>query len=157
MSTTLTSLVLKAVLDDGSGFPAESEIVLTPAALLAALGGAPLAGATFTGQVSPAVVALTFGSNIAVVASEGNDFRVTLTSSAATIENPSSPTDGQQIKFQITQDATGSRTVTWGAIYDFGTAGAPALSTAANATDIIGFVYNAAKSKWMCLGSALGF
>lgn len=118
---------------------------------------AKLAGATFTGWVAPAVVALVFGASIAVDASKGNDFRVTLTSSAGTIANATNPVDGQMIEFAIAQDATGGRTVAWGTAYDFGAGVAPTLSTAAGKVDVVGFKYNAALAKWMCLGSALGF
>ena len=41
--------------------------------------------------------------------------------------------------------------------HDFGTAGAPTLSTAATKVDILGFVYNAALTKWCYLGVGLGF
>lgn len=120
-------------------------------------GLALLAGATFTGGVIPAVATLTYSSTISVNAANGNDFRVTLTGTGATIANPTNPTDGQRITFQLTQDSTGSRTVTWGSAYNFGTGGTPVLSTAANLTDVIGFVYNATKTQWLAAGAALGF
>lgn len=123
----------------------------------ATTGVALLAGATFSGGVNPAVVALTYGSTITVNAAGGNDFRVTLTGTGATIGAPSNPTDGQRITFMLTQDSTGSRTVVWAAAYNFGTAGMPTLSTAANLTDVIGFVYNQAIGQWLAAGAALGF
>ena len=118
-----------------------------------------LSGATMTGALNPAVATLTFvGSGTTLVnAALGNDFRLTITASTTTIGNPSNPVDGQRIDFQITQGGAGSFTVAWGTSYDFGVAGAPTLSTAAGAIDIVGFVYNAAKAKWLCLGAALGF
>lgn len=117
-----------------------------------------LSGATFTGAVVPAVVTLSqSGGNVAVNAAAGNDFRLTLTASGWTISNPSSPVDGQVIVFAFAQDATGSRTVTWGTAYDFGTAGAPTLTTTASKVDVIGFKYHAGLAKWLCQGSALGF
>lgn len=118
-----------------------------------------LSGATFTGYTAPAVATLTFvGSGTTLVnAALGNDFRLTVTASTTTIGNPSNSVDGQRIDFQITQGSGGSFTVSWGGNYDFGTAGAPVLSTAAAKVDIIGFIYNAALGKWCCAGSALGF
>lgn len=116
-------------------------------------GAALLAGATFTGYLAPAVSALTFGASIAVNAALGNVFTLTLTASTGTIANPSNPVDGQIIRFRIAQDGTGSRTVAWGTAYDFGTAGAPTLSTGASKVDVVAFEYNAALSKWMYLGA----
>lgn len=114
-----------------------------------------LSGAAFTGAFAPAVVALADGATIAVNAALGNDFRVTLGGNR-TLANPSNPRDGQRIVFQVTQDGTGSRTLSYGTAYDFGTAGAPTLTTTASKTDLLKFVYNAAAAKWFSEGSNLG-
>jgi len=108
------------------------------------------------GYVAPAVVALKDASTIAVHASAGNDFRVTI-SGHRTIANPSSPVDGQRITFQIRQGSGGGFGVTWGGQYSFGAAGRPTLSSAGGATDVIGFIYNGDMGSWLCVGSALGF
>jgi hypothetical protein len=115
----------------------------------------PLAGVQ-SAYVAPAVNALAFGSSIAVNAALGNDFRLTLTASTGTLANPANPVDGQEIKVQVTQGTGGSFTLAYGTAYDFGAAGAPALSTAAGKVDILRWVYNAALSKWCYLGAALG-
>jgi hypothetical protein len=138
-------------------------IVLTGGIIICTAGGTPgtwvsggFTGGTLTQYIAPAVVSLTFGVTISVNAALGNDFRVTLTASTGTIANPTNPVDGERIDFQVAQDATGSRTVAWGTAYDFGASGAPTLSTTASKVDIIGFVYNAALTKWVYLGSVLG-
>ena len=136
----------------GTGLSAASD-----AALLSGLGAVPVAGATFTGYVAPAVVSLTFASSITINAALGNDFRLTLTASTGTLANPTSLVDGQAIRIRITQGAGGSFTLAYGSAYDFGVAGAPTLSTAAGKVDILGFVYDAALSAWCYLGSGLGF
>jgi hypothetical protein len=74
-----------------------------------------------------------------------------------TVSAPSNPVDGQKITFELIQDGTGSRTVTWNSAFDYGTAGAPTLTTTASKRDVIGFVYSGSLSKWLCAGSALGF
>lgn len=116
----------------------------------------PKSGATMTGELSPAVVALTFASSIAVNAALGNVFAVTLTASTGTLANPTNPVDGQPIRVRVIQDGTGGRTLAYGTAWDFGAAGAPTLSTAANAIDYLVGEYNAVKSKW-CVSAALGF
>ncbi len=73
------------------------------------------------------------------------------------IGDPSNGADGQRITFQITQGGGGGFAVAWGGAYDFGAAGAPTLSAAAGKTDVLGFIYNAALTSWLCVGSALGF
>jgi hypothetical protein len=108
------------------------------------------------GYVAPAVVNLTDAATIAVNAALGNDFRVTIDASRA-MGSPLNPVDGQRITFQITQGAGGNFTMAWSSAYHFGTAGPPVLSTAGGGTDVVGFIYNAAKSAWLCVGSALGF
>ena len=116
----------------------------------------PYARSTGTG-IAPGVVALTDASTITVNAALGNDFRVTL-GGDRTMGAPSNPVDGQDITFLVTQPSSGGPyTLSWNSAYDFGAAGEPTLSTTASDSDLIGFKYVAAKTKWVCLGSALGF
>jgi len=102
------------------------------------------------------VATLTFGTTIAVDASTGNHFRVTLTASTGSMGAPSNPTDGQKITFEIIQDATGSRTMTWNAAFHFPSAGAPTLTTTASKRDLVGFCYSSSASAWLYLGTSLG-
>ena len=114
-------------------------------------------GSTEQGGVAPTVVFLTDGPNIAVDVSQGNDFRVTIAASR-TMENPSNALDGQKIAFQVTQGATGSSTITWGSAYEFSTGlPQPTLSTMAGQTDLLAFIYNAAKGKWLMAAFITGF
>ena len=53
------------------------------------------------------------------------------------IAAPTSPLIGQVIIFRLQQDATGSRTISWNAAYNFGAAGAPVLSTSAGDADYV--------------------
>ena len=118
----------------------------------------PKAGGVFTGAVVEAAVALTFATTITVNAALGNTFRVTLTASTGTLDIPSNPTDNQKIIVEVKQDATGSRTLAYNAAYQFTTAlPAPTLSTAANAVDILVFIYNSTSAKWRFMGALLGY
>lgn len=115
---------------------------------------APLASPTFTGTATfvktvGAVVALTDGATISVDASLGNSFRVTLGGNR-TIAAPTNATDGQRISFELIQDATGSRTLTWtsgsgGFAFDTTT---PTLTTVATKRDFVAFVYNSTAARW---------
>jgi hypothetical protein len=114
-------------------------------------------GGLFTGGFAPAAVNLTqSGGSVAVDASAGNVFNLALAASGWTIATPANAVgDGQAIRIRLSQDSTGGRTVSWAAGYDWGGANrAPTLTTAAGATDILGFEYNAASSKWCYLGAA---
>jgi hypothetical protein len=109
------------------------------------------------GALAPAVVALTDAATIAVDASQGNDFRMTLAASR-TMATPSNPTNGQQIIFQITQGSGGSAAITWDTGYEFSTElPQPTLSTAPGQTDLLGFIYNATKGKWLLAAFVNGF
>ena len=109
------------------------------------------------GAVAPAVVALTDAATIAVDASLGNDFRLTLGGNR-TLADPSNPADGQQVIFQVTQGSGGSFTIAWGSGYEFSAdLPQPVLSTAAGQTDLLGFIYNAAKGKWLFAAYVNGF
>jgi hypothetical protein len=110
-----------------------------------------------TGAVAPDVVFLTDAQTIAVDASQGNDFRVTL-SQTRTMGNPTNPSDGQQIVFQITQGTSGASGITWGSSFEFSSGlPQPTLSTTSGETDLLGFVYNAAIGKWLLFLFVNGF
>ena len=127
------------------------------AAVLAKASPAAAATTTEQGALAPDVVALTDGATIAVDASLGNDFRVTIAANR-TMGSPANPTDGQKIVIQVTQGATGSNTITWGGGYEFSTGlPQPTLSTATGDTDLLGFIYNASKGKWLLVAFVQGF
>jgi hypothetical protein len=111
-----------------------------------------------SGGVAPAVVMLTDGATVAVDASLGNDFRLTLGGNNHTIASPSNPTDGQKLTLQITQGTGGPYQVTWGSAYEFASSlPQPTLSTTAGLTDLVGFIYNANKGTWLMAGFLNGF
>jgi hypothetical protein len=129
--------------------------VLTDAATpaLAAQGAATIE----SGAVAPTVVNLADAPTIAVDASAGNDFRVTLAGNR-TMGTPANPVNGQQIIFQVTQGSGGPFTLTWSSGYEFSAdLPQPALSTTAGQTDLLGFVYNAAKDVWLLAAFVNGF
>ncbi len=120
-----------------------------------------LTGGVFTSGYAPAVVTLgQSGGSVAVDASQGNAFALSLTASGWTIASPANPVgDGQVIRIRLSQDSTGGRTVSWDSAYNWGSTGgtannAPALSTTAHATDILSFEYVAALSQWCYAGAA---
>ncbi len=135
-----------------------------------AVGGAALAEITASpasaaaqattvepGAVAPAVVQLTDAATIAVDASLGNDFRVTIAGSR-TMGTPANPTNGEQIIFQVTQGSGAPYTITWASGYEF-SAGLPqpTLSGTAGQTDLLGFVYNATTGTWLLTAFLNGF
>lgn len=119
-----------------------------------------LNGLSITGPDVNVPFALTDATTILVDASKGSLFTVTLGGNR-TMGVPSNPTEGQMIIFRIKQDGTGTRLIsTWTVTngYKFGaTVTQPVLSTAANAVDYVGFIYNATNNIWHCLAYALGF
>ena len=80
--------------------------------------------------------ALTDGASIAWDMSTGFDFLVTLGGNRA-MANPTNTKVGQKGRLIIQQDATGSRTVTWGTSFEFANGTAPTLSTTASAKDYL--------------------
>lgn len=102
-------------------------------------------------------VALTDATTIAVDASLGNYFRVTLGGNR-TLGNPTNPTDGQHIIVEVIQDGTGSRTLAYDTKYAFSTdIPSPTLTTTLNKRDFLGFKYNSTADKWYCLAVVKGF
>lgn len=110
-----------------------------------------------SGAVAPAVVDLADAATIAVDASVGNDFRLTI-GGDRTMGTPANPADGQRIVFQVTQGSGGSFALSWSGGYEFSLGlPEPTLSTTAGQTDLVSFIYNATKAKWLCATFVKGF
>ena len=67
-----------------------------------------------------------------------------------TLAAPTNNTTGQFISILVIQDGTGSRTLTWNAVYEFASDTAPTLTTTASLGDVFVFRYNG--SKWLEVG-----
>jgi hypothetical protein len=110
-----------------------------------------------TAGVAPAVVSLADAATISIDASQGNDFRLTLGGNH-TLATPANPSDGQKITLQVTQGSGGPYTLGWGSGYSFSTGlPQPTLSTTVGNTDLLGFIYNQAKGKWLLAAFVSGF
>lgn len=72
------------------------------------------------------------------------------------LANPNNVKDGATYIFEPVQNSTGSTTFTYGTNFDFGTAGAPTLTTTANKHDVLTFL-GGASSKMRFIGIAKGF
>ncbi len=106
-------------------------------------------GNAFTGVQAVGFVNLVDGATINTDASLSNNFRVTLGGNRA-LANPTNLLDGAVLNFWIRQDATGSRTLSFGAKFKWGGGTAPTLTTAANALDFVCCQYYAAMDILVC-------
>jgi len=70
-----------------------------------------------------------------------------------TLNAPTNGTAGQFISILVIQDGTGSRTLTWNAVYEFASDTAPTLTTTASLGDLFVFRYNG--TKWLEVGRNL--
>ena len=96
---------------------------------------------SFAAAQGTAVVALTDGATIATDAALSNQFKVTLGGNR-TMGAPTNLVEGRVYEWEIKQDGTGSRTLTWNAIFRFPGGAAPVLQTAAGASDIVTARFN---------------
>lgn len=100
---------------------------------------------------------LTYAATVTTDASTNSHFRIILTGNL-TLANPTNPTDGQKVTWELIQDATGSRTLTLGSAFALGSdLTAATLSTAAGKRDFLGAVYNASASKWYVIAFMKGY
>ena len=114
----------------------------------------PLANST---AITAGVFVLTDAPTITVDASQGNHFRVTLGGNR-TLANPVNVIDGQKFTFEVIQDATGGRALSYGAMYVFGTSiRIPVLTGTAGKRDFLGFVYSVQAGLCYLIGLAQGF
>lgn len=97
-----------------------------------------------------APVTLTDGATITPDFSAGRNFTVTLAGNR-TLANPTNQVAGYSGMITVTQDATGSRTLSYGTNWKFN-GGAPTLSTAANSVDLITYYVEASgtiRAAWL--------
>jgi hypothetical protein len=94
---------------------------------------------TFIGQAYSPTSALVSSASITPNFTNGNTFKVTLQHNTA-LANPTNPKEGATYTIIVTQDGTGSRTMSFGANYKWVGGTAPTLSTAGNAVDILTFI-----------------
>lgn len=75
-----------------------------------------------------------------------------------TLANPTGAFDGEKIVFEIIQDGTGSRTLTLGSKFTFGTSLASiTLSTSANKRDFLGVIYRSATDLYYVVAFMPGY
>jgi hypothetical protein len=104
------------------------------------------------------VVNLTFNTSLNTDASSGDIFDVTLTDNV-TIENPTNPVDGKTIRWRISQDGSGNRSVVLGGEFVIPSSATSPLpwSTAANKMDILAATYDAGRIKWDVVAFVPGY
>jgi hypothetical protein len=138
----------------GSGTLTNWIVVLKSLERLASATAAQVrAGTSSATAVSPASLmagaafqTLTWAATQAWDTALGFNARVVL-AGTTTMSAPTNLQDGITYTLFIVQDATGSRTVTWNAVFDWGLFGTPVLSTGANKVDIAVGIYSAATGK----------
>jgi hypothetical protein len=91
------------------------------------------------GQVYAPYNTLTDGATITPDFNDSNNMVVTLAGNR-TMANPSNLKDGASYTVIVKQDATGSRTLSFGTAFKWAGGTAPTLSTGANAVDILTFI-----------------
>jgi hypothetical protein len=122
------------------------------------------AGSPVTKKISasvlrnPHVVSLSYASTLNTDASAGDIFDVTLTG-GATLANPTNPVNGKTLRWRITQDSTGSRTVTLGNKFNIPTSATSPLpwSIAPNNMDTLAATYHAGRDKWDVVAFVPGY
>lgn len=96
-------------------------------------------------------------ATIATDASLGNHFRVTLGGNR-TLGNPTNPTDGQKVVWELIQDIAGSRTITLDTDFALGSdISSITLTTTTGKRDFLGAVYNATTGKWYVIAFTKGY
>ncbi len=93
----------------------------------------------YTGQQNFTAASLSDGANIAWNLNTQQVAAVTLAGNR-TLSNPTNMVNGGTYILIVKQDATGSRTLSYGANYKWAGGVTPVLSTAANAVDVLTFV-----------------
>ena len=109
-------------------------------------------GTFITNKGYIAEATLTDGATISWDMSTQSVAKVTLGGNR-TVAAPTNGSTGQFASLLVIQDGTGSRTLTWNAVYEFASDTAPTLSTTGGKADLFVFRYNG--TKWLEVGRNL--
>lgn len=109
---------------------------------------------------APPVVleSVSYSNTINTDAKSGDMFDITLTENS-TLANPTNPVNGQTLRWRITQDGTGNRTVTLGNKFNIPSSATSPLpwSTSANKMDVLAATYHAGRDKWDVVAFVPGY
>ena len=111
----------------------------------------PVAFTTLTASGSaatPPVVVTFSAAAMAINCALSNVFTTTMTANVTVAPTFSNLTDGQTINWFITQDATGSRTMTWPTSFKWAGGLTQTLSTTASAVDLLVATYRSSTGFW---------
>jgi hypothetical protein len=112
-------------------------------------GAASFTTLSLSGSAATAPVDVTFSATaMAVNCALSNVFTTTFTANVTVAPTFSNLNDGQTINWFITQDATGSRTMTWPSSFKWAGGLIQTLSTGANAVDLLIATYRSATGYW---------
>lgn len=140
--TQVTGLAASATTDTTNASNITSGTL--PAARISTLNGVQ-----FSGWAATTPVAVTFSATaMAVDCSLSNVFTTTFTANVTVAPSMNNLKDGQTLNWFITQDGTGSRTMTWPASFKWSGASAGVLTTTANAVDLLVATYRTATTSW---------
>jgi len=113
-----------------------------------AIGGTAPAGGRFTFAHTAPVVVTFSATAMAIDCALSNVFTTTFTANVTVAPSLNNPKDGQTINWFITQDATGSRTITWPASFKWAGGTAGVLTTTASAVDLLVATYRSSTGFW---------
>ena len=110
------------------------------------------------GSGSTTVVDLSYSSTINTDASTGDIFDISLTGNT-TLANPTNPVNGKTLRWRITQDSTGNRTVSLGNKFNIPSSATSPLpwSTESNKMNILAATYHAGRDKWDIIAFIPGY
>lgn len=141
----------------GQGTPLQlsgSIVNISPATAFQ-LGGAAFPGYVIN-NVTGVVQTPAYAATVTIDASKGSYVRVGTLTGNITLANPINPTDGEKLLIELTQDGTGSRTLTLGSAFDAGP-WTMTLTTTALKSDIFECVYDGNATKWLITNFQKGF
>jgi hypothetical protein len=105
-------------------------------------------------RITPRVITTTSSATPTINTDNTDQFGLTAQAvdiTSFTTNLSGTPTDGQKLWIYIV--GTAARAITWGASFEASTVALPTTTVSTNRLDV-GFVYNAATSKWRCVAVA---
>jgi hypothetical protein len=128
--------------------PQSGELIYTTDKKELRVGDGITAGGNIVGLYMPPTTVPFNPTSMTINCRLSNTFLSTFISNVTVAPTFSNPGDGQTIRWFITQDATGNRTIVWPTSFKWPAATPGVLSTAANSVDLLTATYVASTSSW---------
>jgi hypothetical protein len=155
-----TNMQMQSLLGHAYGTAADENIGTSGANVSRLSGNNTWSGTQTFGKaaITPSNALTDNGTTIATDAGLGNNFRVSALTANVTLSNPTNPSDGQVVTWEVIQNAAAAKTLTFDTSFAFGAEiTGCTISATLSSHNFLTAIYNSTATKWYVRGCITGY